>query len=205
MTDIETGLAAFATVVTYDRAGLGKSDPPPGPPTAADMADDLAAVLEALGVARPILLIGCSLSALPVQLFAARRPTAVAALLLLDPTPDEMVAAIADWPAAAQDAARTNLATSANLTSTIALEIECIIESSILVRDTIEALGLPHVPLIVAALDRPGTSPLMEGHSKMALRAPLGRLIKVRGDSHESFQRDHAQLIVAVAKELLGK
>jgi pimeloyl-ACP methyl ester carboxylesterase len=169
------------------------------------MADDLAAVLDALGAARPIVLIGCSLGALPAQLFAARRPNEVAALLLLDPTPDEMLAAIRDWPEGAQHVARAKLAAGANLEQTMALEVERIVESSILVRDTVEALGLPDVPMVVAALDRPETSPLMEYHSKMAKRAPRGRLVKVTGGSHESFMRDHVQLIVSIAKDVLAR
>jgi len=40
-TPVETRLAEFTMVVTYDRAGLGRGAPTSGPPTALDMAEDL--------------------------------------------------------------------------------------------------------------------------------------------------------------------
>src|SRR5690606_12560675 len=60
----------------------------PAPPMASDMVEDLRALLRALDLAAPALLVGWSLSALMVQFYACKFPSEVSALLLLDPTPD---------------------------------------------------------------------------------------------------------------------
>jgi pimeloyl-ACP methyl ester carboxylesterase len=89
---IEALLARCATVLTYDRKGLGRSDPPPEAPTAAHMVSDLHALLNALKISTPVILVGRSLGALPVQLYACEYPSQVTGLVLLDPTPDQLLA-----------------------------------------------------------------------------------------------------------------
>jgi pimeloyl-ACP methyl ester carboxylesterase len=79
-------VAAFAPAVAYSRAGLAPSDPGPLPRTGRRIADDLRALLAALGGALgpPYVLVGHSFGALAVRHFAARHPEAVAGLVLLD-------------------------------------------------------------------------------------------------------------------------
>jgi pimeloyl-ACP methyl ester carboxylesterase len=96
--EVEGESARFATIVTYDRAGTGRSEAPEGSPTADDMAEELASVLNSLAVNRPLIFIGFSMAAFLVQLFACRRPAEVAGLILLDPLPDEFLAQLADQP-----------------------------------------------------------------------------------------------------------
>ncbi|OBA84279.1 hypothetical protein A9W99_04975 [Mycobacterium sp. 1164966.3] len=81
---LEERLAAFATVLTYDRAGSGRSDGPPRR-SVADMADDLHALLRSLGCATPVIIVGWSNGAIVAEMFAARYPANVAGLVLLDP------------------------------------------------------------------------------------------------------------------------
>lgn len=78
-------LAERARVVTYDRAGLGWSDPSPRPRTAPVMAGELAALLDAARVDGPVILVGHSFGATIVRLFAHAHPERVAGLVLLDP------------------------------------------------------------------------------------------------------------------------
>jgi len=71
--------------VAWDAPGYGESDRlQPESPTAADYADALAGLLDALGIARPVL-VGSSLGALIATAFAASRPERTAGLLLLNP------------------------------------------------------------------------------------------------------------------------
>jgi pimeloyl-ACP methyl ester carboxylesterase len=88
-TRIRRALAPDATVVLYDRAGLGWSDPGPRPRTAGRIADELHDLLQAAGVPPPYLLVGHSLGGLVVRLHAARHPDQVAAAVLVDPTPED--------------------------------------------------------------------------------------------------------------------
>lgn len=85
MTLLAVQLAADSHVCVYDRAGQGRSDPPPasndGPRTAADVVGDLHALLEAAEVPGPYLLYGHSASGMFVQLYARTYPEDVAAVV----------------------------------------------------------------------------------------------------------------------------
>jgi pimeloyl-ACP methyl ester carboxylesterase len=98
---VDAQLAEFCRIVVYDRAGLGGSDPAQRQPTARDRAQDLAALLDALEINRPVILAGWSFGGLIVENFAARFPERVAALLLIDPTPPDqfttVTAALPGW------------------------------------------------------------------------------------------------------------
>jgi pimeloyl-ACP methyl ester carboxylesterase len=82
---LEERLAGFATVVTYDRAGSGRSDGPPRR-SVAEMADDLDAVIRSLGCATPVVIVGWSAGGLVAEMFTVRHPDKVAGLVLLDPS-----------------------------------------------------------------------------------------------------------------------
>jgi pimeloyl-ACP methyl ester carboxylesterase len=78
-------LAAQASVIAYDRAGLGASDPDAQPRTLDRLTDDLEDLLEALALP-PAVLVGHSYGGLIVRHLAARRPDLVRAVALVDPT-----------------------------------------------------------------------------------------------------------------------
>src|SRR5688572_28939610 len=75
---VDRDLATFARVTSYDRPGLGRSDPAPARPTLAAMVADLRGVLAALGVGGPHVLVGASLGALVQLRFALDHPSEVA-------------------------------------------------------------------------------------------------------------------------------
>lgn len=82
---VEEQLAEFATVLTYDRVGSGRSGSKPRE-TIAEMADDLRALLSATGCETPAVIVGWSSGGMVAEMFAARYPDKVAGLVLLDPT-----------------------------------------------------------------------------------------------------------------------
>ncbi|MDG4820633.1 alpha/beta hydrolase [Asanoa sp. WMMD1127] len=84
-------LAADFRVVAYDRAGLGASDPSGRRLTIDSQVDDLVALLDARG---PALLVGHSWGGLLAQHAAAARPGQVAGVVLVDPTHEEVMAAL---------------------------------------------------------------------------------------------------------------
>lgn len=83
--ELQRELARSYRVVSYDRAGLGWSDLGPMPRTAAQIADELHALLQKSGIAPPYLLVGHSFGGLTMPLFAARHPQEVAGMVLVDP------------------------------------------------------------------------------------------------------------------------
>lgn len=82
---LEEQLAAFATVLTYDRAGSGHSAGPPRR-SVAEMADDLDALIGAVRCPTPVIVVGWSSGGLVAEMFAVRHPDKLAGLVLLDPT-----------------------------------------------------------------------------------------------------------------------
>ncbi len=78
-------VAEFATVIAYDRAGLGWSDPSPHPSTALDAARDLATLLDRIERRGPLIFVGHSFGGLIVRVFQQLHPERVAGLVLVDP------------------------------------------------------------------------------------------------------------------------
>jgi pimeloyl-ACP methyl ester carboxylesterase len=82
---LEERLVDFATVLTYDRAGSGRSDGP-AHRRVAEIADDLDALIRAMGCAVPVVVVGWSSGGSVAEMFAVRHPDKVAGLVLLDPS-----------------------------------------------------------------------------------------------------------------------
>ena len=75
------GLAENFRVIAFDNRGVGQTDKPEGPYTAQMLADDLAGLLHALGIARAAIL-GHSMGGFIAQAFALTYPALVSKLIL---------------------------------------------------------------------------------------------------------------------------
>ncbi|WP_299533810.1 alpha/beta fold hydrolase [uncultured Streptomyces sp.] len=78
------GAATGATVITYDRAGLGDSDPVPGPWKVQDAVGDLAAGLRQLGVTGKVTLVSHSQAGQIATYFAEQHPKTLSGAVLVD-------------------------------------------------------------------------------------------------------------------------
>ncbi|MFD4406692.1 alpha/beta fold hydrolase [Nocardia sp. NPDC058499] len=90
------------TVLTYDRPGIGRSDPLPPhladqPRTIGALADELRQLLDTLGISSPHVVVGHSLGALIARMYTARHGSHVAGLVLVDPTTRQHLAETG-WP-----------------------------------------------------------------------------------------------------------
>jgi pimeloyl-ACP methyl ester carboxylesterase len=81
---VQPDVARFTRVCSYDRAGLGYSDPGPSPRTARRIASELAKLLDRSGIGGPLVLVGASSGGFNVRVFAAEHPQRVAGLVLVD-------------------------------------------------------------------------------------------------------------------------
>ena len=73
-------------VVSVDLRGHGESDKPEGPYSIATFADDIAYLMERLGLGRAVV-VGHSMGGITVLQLAAAHPDRVAAIVMVDPAP----------------------------------------------------------------------------------------------------------------------
>jgi pimeloyl-ACP methyl ester carboxylesterase len=90
--------SAFAAdghhLCSYDRAGVGGSDPAPeASRTTEDQVTDLVALLDAAALQEPVVLVAHSLGSHPAVGLVARAPERVAGVVLIDPLPPRVGAA----------------------------------------------------------------------------------------------------------------
>jgi pimeloyl-ACP methyl ester carboxylesterase len=81
---VQEEVAKTTRVCTYDRAGMGYSEPSPQPRYAQQFSDELHTLLERANVEGPYVLVGHSLGGLTVRIFAHDYPTEVAGVVLVD-------------------------------------------------------------------------------------------------------------------------
>jgi pimeloyl-ACP methyl ester carboxylesterase len=80
-----TGVSELAPLVTYDRPGIGESEPDNEIPTIKNVSDKLIKILNHLGIAPPYVLVGHSLGGAYVRGFAVYHPDLLAGLVIIDP------------------------------------------------------------------------------------------------------------------------
>jgi pimeloyl-ACP methyl ester carboxylesterase len=87
---VQPRVAQFARVCSYDRAGLGWSDPSPNRPTTRQIASDLHTLLGNAGIGGPYVLVGHSLGGMYVRMFQSLYSDEVVGLVLVDSShPDQ--------------------------------------------------------------------------------------------------------------------
>ncbi|EGF33687.1 abhydrolase, alpha/beta hydrolase fold-containing protein [Oxalobacteraceae bacterium IMCC9480] len=86
---VQPDVARTTRACAYDRAGLGASDPTGRPADSRHMVDDLHLLLQRAGVDGALVLVGHSMGALNVRLYAALYPAQVAGMVLVDPAHED--------------------------------------------------------------------------------------------------------------------
>jgi len=81
---VQPEVAAFTRVCSYDRGGMGYSDPGPSPRTTRRIAHELAQLLDRTGTGGPLVLVGASTGGLAARVFASEHAQRVAGLVLVD-------------------------------------------------------------------------------------------------------------------------
>src|SRR5919201_1000977 len=71
---VQADVARFTRVCSYDRAGMGYSDPGPSPRTARRIATELAELLARSGISGPVVLVGASIAGFEVRVLASDHP-----------------------------------------------------------------------------------------------------------------------------------
>ncbi len=82
-------IARHTRSCSYDRAGLGFSDPATRPGNSANIADDLQHLLSVAGIKPPYILVGHSYAGMNVRLYAYGHMADVAGMVLVDPSSED--------------------------------------------------------------------------------------------------------------------
>jgi pimeloyl-ACP methyl ester carboxylesterase len=176
--------------LSYERAGLGRSDPGPNPRSAEQIARDLHALLAAKAIAPPYILVGHSAGGLFVRVFAHLYPKEVAGLVLVDPATEE------DYERMQHDKSVEDL-------QKMGMPPGAVAQWRAL-PDTIDqarhSWPLPAVPVVVLTSGKPlGAWPLataedmqrwLESHSKLVAKIPGAKHIEIQNADHLSILKE---------------
>jgi pimeloyl-ACP methyl ester carboxylesterase len=188
-------LAEATTVVTYDRAGYGKSEVGTVGVDGLQTAKDLHTLLEKLAVARPVVLVGHSYGGKLARLHASTYPEDVAGLVLEDTGHEDMLEATKALLEGAEREAFERMSSQRPTEPGIrGAELEAMQRTHEQLR---QAGPLPHVPLtVLTAGDRP-VHPMFKGETARKVRElgqefqekltriiPGGKQIVVEGAGH---------------------
>jgi pimeloyl-ACP methyl ester carboxylesterase len=88
-------LSLSTRVCSYDRMGMGWSDPGPGVISVGMLADDLRSLMAQAGLQPPFILVPSSLGGLTAEMFARRHPEQTAGLVFVDAANSAMIDALA--------------------------------------------------------------------------------------------------------------
>jgi pimeloyl-ACP methyl ester carboxylesterase len=95
---VQPMIAEFARVCSYDRAGMGWSDPSPDPTEAEYVAADLANALNAASIRAPLMLVGWSAGGVYIRRFYRDHPESVIAMVLVDSSHEQQRARLPRTP-----------------------------------------------------------------------------------------------------------
>lgn len=86
---VQSEIAKFTRVITYDRAGYGWSDRSPLIRTSENIVEELYSMLKKANIPGPYILVGASFGGLNVRLFADKHPEDVLGIILVDATHED--------------------------------------------------------------------------------------------------------------------
>lgn len=94
---VQPEIARVTRVCSYDRAGLGWSEPSPDLRTSETMGDELHELLVQARVDPPYILVGHSFGGALMRLYAHNYPDEVLGMVLVDAAPDDLFVRVPSW------------------------------------------------------------------------------------------------------------
>jgi pimeloyl-ACP methyl ester carboxylesterase len=212
--EVQQRLSATTRVCAYDRLGVGHSDPAPRRQTVVDLARELDAVMSALGLRRPVVLVAQDIGGVIATTWAEAHDDDLAGLVLVDATPPGYVhTALQLVPPTATGSAATlradlerllspgdnaeHLAAGPALAAAGSFPVLGAVPLVVLARSVSDYGDLR--PQVAAALDSAWTG----GQQQWTELSSLGRMQTVVRAGHE-IQRDQPGSVVDAVREVVG-
>jgi pimeloyl-ACP methyl ester carboxylesterase len=212
--EVQQRLSATTRVCAYDRLGVGHSDPAPRRQTVVDLARELDAVMSALGLRRPVVLVAQDIGGVIATTWAEAHDDDLAGLVLVDATPPGYVhTALQLVPPTATGSAATlradlerwlspgdnaeHLAAGPALAAAGSFPVLGAVPLVVLARSVSDYGDLR--PQVAAALDSAWTG----GQQQWTELSSLGRMQTVDRAGHE-IQRDQPGSVVDAVREVVG-
>jgi pimeloyl-ACP methyl ester carboxylesterase len=223
-------IARFARVCTYDRAGLGWSDPATTARTSQQMVKDLHTLLANAGIEPPYVMVGHSFGGLNVRLYASQFPEEVAGMVLVDACHEDrpirlpltirlglLTACLGlprlfapfvvhENPIFAVDSkypsAYKALATSTKYLRTVRREWSEVKESWNQARSSTKSLGDRPLVVLLATFDHELFPVIRRLQTELANRSTEGKLILVEKSGHH-IQHDRPQMVIDAVREVV--
>lgn len=201
-------IAELTQTLSYDRAGLGQSDPAPTPRTCQDMVGDLSVLLEGLQIYPPYVMVGHSFSGLLVRLFASQRPQDVVGMVLVDCSHEDRTAAfekvMSDELIARNRAYLADPTRNSEFLDHIASEQQ--------VRDARRRFDYPLVVLTRGLPDKPDpvwpSADLQRVEQELQREfltlSPKSSLVIAKNSGHW-IQKDQPELVIEAIRKVIGK
>jgi pimeloyl-ACP methyl ester carboxylesterase len=229
---VQPEIARFARVCTYDRAGLGWSDPSPTARTSQQIVNELHALLVNAGIEPPFIMVGHSFGGLNLRLYASRFPEEVAGMVLVDSSHEDysirhltppyirlgLLTAplglprlfagvfISENPIFAGDSkypsAYRAIATSTKYLNTVRHEYSALDESWSQARSSTKSLGDRPLVVLLAASDHPLFTIARKLQIDLASRSTEGKLIVVENTGHH-IQHDRPETVIDAVREVV--
>lgn len=212
--EVQKRLSARTRVCAYDRLGVGHSDPPPRRQTVDDLANELDAVVSALGLRRPVVLVAQDIGGVVATTWAEAHDDDLAGMVLVDATPPGYLDTALQLvpPSATGRAGRLradlerllsprdnaeHLAAGSALAETSSFPVLGAVPLVVLTRSISDYGNLR--PRVAAALDSAWTG----GQQQWTELSSLARMQTVDRAGHE-IQRDQPGSVVDAVREVVG-
>jgi pimeloyl-ACP methyl ester carboxylesterase len=222
------GVAQFTRVYAYDRPGtyapvgndvlVGRSDPVAQPRTIPQMGDELHALLQAVGVNGPYVLVGHSLGGFLARFYAATYPDEVVGMVLIDAYSEMLqdVMSPAQWQALVQLNHELGSEVVVPIPGYGDAETTGYGANDAVVRQAVAAHPLPPLPLAVLAHGKPfpqsdsapGFAPgelerfLLAANKAQAALVPKARFTVASTSGHDIHQ-DQPELVVEAVRQVV--
>ena len=227
---VQPEIAKFARVCTYDRAGLGWSDPAPTPRTSRQIVSDLHALLTNAEIKPPYVMVGHSFGGLNARLYTSQFPEEVVGMVLVDsahednpfrpplPTRAGLLTAplgiprlfgqfvVSENPIFSRHSkypsAHRAIATSTKYLNTVRREWSAADESWSQAGSSNKSLGDRPLVVLFARFNHPMFSVFAKRQVELAQRSTTGKLIFVENSGHH-IQHDQPEVVVDAIREVV--